>query len=270
MIYIRLYEEYFESKEIKTEEQLTEKLIEYGIPVENWGIGGAKTIHALLNEIKKDDCIVIEGMVDGKNTLIRYIQFVGIQIFYNNNGQMMKLKEDRQVFKDGRERRRIMTASVGEKMIIGENKLLAAVRGIAEELSVTIYSNQLTNGQPIEYKDSSQSYPGLETVYEGFGYNCTFNDEQYNPEGYVENQEDKDTYFVWVPYNKTVNESIEDTKIRRGDKLICKKDKTGDLVVGDVYTVNNVFYQVWKGSVTLEGLDGEYPLNSFDLLGLPQ
>jgi hypothetical protein len=203
MIYIRLYEEYFEAHEIETEQELTDKLIEYGIPVETWGMGSAKTVKALLNEIKKKDCTVVEGMVDGKKALIRYIQFVGIQVYYNNGGEVLKLKEDYQKFKDGRIRRRIMTASVGEKMLIGENKQLAAVRGVAEELGVEITTNQLENGQTIEYKDKSQSYPGLETAYEGYGYDCFFTDKQYNPEGYVENQEDKDTYFVWFNYSQS-------------------------------------------------------------------
>ena len=201
MIYIRLYEEYFVADEIKTEQELTDKLIEYGIPVEAWGTGAAKTVKNLLTEIKKKDCTVVEGMIDGKKSLIRYIQFVGIQVFYDKNGEVLKLKEDYQRFKDGRIRRRIMSASVGEKMLIGENKQLAAIRGVAEELGVKIYSNQLQNGQTIEYKDKSQSYPGLETVYDGYGYDCFFTDEQYNTNGYVENQEDKDTYFVWFKYS---------------------------------------------------------------------
>lgn len=194
MRYLKIFEE-FDSTGINTIEDLTKVLRENNIPIDTWGKGNAKTIKALLNEIVKKDCFIEGGT--------RYIEFAGIQIFYKtSDGKILKLKEDRQEFKDGRTRRRIMTASVGEKMLIGEDERLAAVRGIKEELGVDIDASQLSNETPIDYKDQSQSYPGLDTKYKGYGFDCYFNDEQFNPEGYVENQEDKDTYFVWVEYNK--------------------------------------------------------------------
>ena len=41
------------------------------------------------------------------------------------------------------------------------------------------------------------SYPGLETKYKGHQYMCYFDKSQFDPNGYVEIQKDKKTFFVW-------------------------------------------------------------------------
>lgn len=192
MKYIKLFE-YFDVNKINSEEDLISKLKEYNIPYENWGSGEAKTVSNLLDELKNDECSII----DENGKLMRSIEFVGVRVFYTENGTKYYLKEDRQVFKDGRIRRRRIRSSIGEKMSFGEDPRIASLRGMKEELGVEIDDSQLIEQKDINYSNTSQSYPGIESKYIGHIFSCELRKDQYRPEGYVENQKDKSTYFVW-------------------------------------------------------------------------
>ena len=63
-------------------------LIRYGIPVNQWGKGYAKTIEHLEKEIESNEC----SLVDKNGTLVREIEFVMCEIFYKG----LKLKEEKQ------------------------------------------------------------------------------------------------------------------------------------------------------------------------------
>jgi hypothetical protein len=193
MRYLKIFE-HFNRSEINTIEDLSLKLKEYGIPYDSWGKGHAKTVGHLLDELKNEECSVI----DEQGYLVRYIEFVGIKIFYKDkNGNKYYLKEDRQIFKDGRERRRIMQSSVSEKMKFGEDAEISAVRGIEEELGIKIDQAQLIKKNNLSYDGGSQSYPGLKSKYKGHVFICNLRHDQYNPIGYIERQKDKSTYFIW-------------------------------------------------------------------------
>ena len=111
------------------------------------------------------------------------------------------MKEDYQKFKkDNRVRKRDSEFSVAEKMIEGENAVEAAIRGVKEELGIDIKKEQLkkkVENKLGERKDSN-SYPGLHTIYRENSFTCVLTDDQYNEDGYVENQKDKSTYFKWI------------------------------------------------------------------------
>jgi len=64
-------------------------------------------------------------------------------------------------------------------------------------LGIDIDPNQLIKRRDLFYDGGSQSYPGLKSKYKGHVFNCTLIDSQYKPEGYVEVQKDKSTYFIW-------------------------------------------------------------------------
>lgn len=192
MKYLKLFE-YFNLDEIITEDDLVSKLKEYSIPIEYWGKGYAKTIGHLLDELKNDECVII----DKDGYLVRYIEFVGIRVYYKDGDDTWVLKEDRQEFKDGRVRRRTMPSSVSEKMKFGEDPMLSAIRGIKEELDIDVTENQLIKRRELDYDGGSQSYPGLKSKYKGHQYTCYLKSHQFNPDGYVEVQKDKSTFFVW-------------------------------------------------------------------------
>ena len=176
-------------------EDLKRKLVEFSIPVEEWGTGYAKTIEHLYNEILEEESIIKE--IDGY--LVRQIEYVGVRVLYKDENEITwLLKEDRQEFKDGRTRRRNMESSVSEKMKFGEDSTISAIRGIKEELGIDVSMDQLIKQRPHFYDGGSQSYPGLKSKYKGNHFTCYLNDNQFNPDGYVENQKDKSTFFIWV------------------------------------------------------------------------
>ena len=96
-------------------------------------------------------------------------------------------------------RSRKMDASVAEKLDKNDKNLVSAViRGIKEELDVDINESQISDNGKNRKVIDSMSYPGLNSIIDLFKYTVILNESQYNPDGYVENQEDKSTYFKWV------------------------------------------------------------------------
>ena len=189
---IKLFEEFNSDLE-----NLKELLNGYNIPIELWGTGKSKTINNLLDELDNDEC----SLEEKDNKLTRYIEFVGIKIYYTKDDERFILKEDRQEFNDGRIRRRDMPSSVSEKMVFGEDPIVASIRGIREELGVKIEAHQLTKRSNLNYNGGSLSYPGLDTKYKGHKFICNLIDDQFNPSGYVEIQKDKKTFFIWEKLN---------------------------------------------------------------------
>lgn len=193
MRYLKIHEEF--TNDINNMNDLTAKLNKYNISTEEWGTKKSKSIKYLLNELNEKECVLVEE--DGG--LVRYIEFVGIKVYYNDeDGNNWYLNEDEQIFTDGRKRRRTMQSSVSEKMIAGEDPKDGAVRGAMEEIGVKLDINKLTSLRDISFNDNSPSYPGLQTKYKGYQFTTVINKYQFNPDGYVEKQEDKSTFFKWV------------------------------------------------------------------------
>jgi hypothetical protein len=189
MKWVRLFEEF--DTDIRN---LTSLLRRYSVPIDNWGTGKSKTIQHLQDELDEKECYLSEE----NNNLIRYIEFVGIKIYFRDEEEnLWTLKEDRQEFKDGRVRRRDMPNSVSEKMKAGEDAVLSAVRGIKEELGIDIEESQLIKRRDLDYNGGSISYPGLITKYKGHKFICYLEPHQFDVNGYIEVQKDKSTYFVW-------------------------------------------------------------------------
>lgn len=189
---IKLFEEF--SSDLVN---LKEILHKYNIPIDLWGTGQSKTINNLLDELENNEC----SLEESDNKITRYIEFVGVKIYYTKGDEKFILKEDRQEFNDGRNRRRNMPNSVSEKMIFGEDPVVASIRGVKEELGIKIDENQLIKHSNLNYNGGSLSYPGLETKYKGHKFICNLIDTQYNPNGYIEIQKDKKTFFIWKKIN---------------------------------------------------------------------
>jgi len=165
-----------------------------GIDLPQWGKGAAKTVAHLQQEIKAGETIL---SADERGKLLRTVTVVGANIFYHSpDGKTFRLREERQVFADGRERRRNLGHSVSEKMKPDENPRDAMLRGIREELGIT-GEIELTEAGTDEQLLLSPSYPGLQSRYIRHDFDVVLNDEQFRPEGYIEEQLDKRTCFVW-------------------------------------------------------------------------
>lgn len=170
-------------------------LTQHKIPFEQWGTGSAKTLDHLIKEVAEGETIL---EVDKSGKLVRKVLIAYVDIYYTSpDGRRLKLVEDRQIFKDGRERKRILGGSIAEKLKATETPDQDMVhRAISEELCIE-------TAVPIQPKGScnrtedSPSYPGLTLKSTNYFFEVELPDDQFKPEGYIEHQNDKDTYFVW-------------------------------------------------------------------------
>lgn len=178
-------------------------LKDHGINTELYGTGTFKTIGHLYQEIHEGETELTE---EG-GQLIRKVQFVGARILYKKDGEWIRLYEEKQIFRDGRERRRTnMPYSAAEKFKTGEDPKEVIVRGMKEELNLEISTNQFTFYNKVKMGEDGD-YPGINSFHTGYEFLVILNDEQYTPEGYIERQKDKDVYFTWRPIPKVLTES---------------------------------------------------------------
>lgn len=80
----------------------------------------------------------------------------------------------------------------------GEDPLSASIRAMKEETDLVLpfaSGPNLTGNKEIGRESSS--FPGLISRYSVSCFEVYLTSEQFNPEGYVEEQEDKTTFFVW-------------------------------------------------------------------------
>lgn len=164
----------------------------YSIAAMSWGKGGAKTLDHLAAEIRDGDS---ELFIDG-DSLARRVRNVWVDVFVVSGTGRHHLVERRQVFYDGRTRERNLPASIGEKCKIQEDPAAAAQRGLAEELGIE-KPLSLVQAESRENPVGEPSYPGLRTVYDTYWFIAEIDPKDYKPEGYVEEQPDKRTYFEW-------------------------------------------------------------------------
>jgi hypothetical protein len=176
-----------------TIEDLERLLADCGVPIEEWGQGAAKTTHHLLEEVRAGET---ELSVTSEGELERRVSVLWLDVLSADGS--WHLLEEKQVFKDGRERRRKLSSSLGEKMTPGEGVEEATYRALAEELGVTGVEqlDYLGNEQTTHTPDS---YPGLSSHYDTHTVRVHLSPESYDPAGYREVQKDKTTYFVWEP-----------------------------------------------------------------------
>ena len=125
--------ERFQLTEISADE-LKALLTSYSIAIDEWGYCESKTVAHLLAELHKSES-TLQETEDGK--LLRVVRGVGINVFYQDKGRLLRLQETRQVFSDGRGRRRDLSTSVGEKMKPDESPNEAATRTLTEELGIS-------------------------------------------------------------------------------------------------------------------------------------
>lgn len=173
---------------------LMRQLEDAGIDTSKWGIGQFKTLAHLQKEIE-DGETTLESNENGE--MLRKVELCSADVYSSTpDGIKYRLKESRQVFKDGRERQRNLKQAVNEKMKIGENYREAMIRGIKEELSIEGDINLKEIGTEQELVDSP-SYPGLKSQFVWHMFDIELDDSQFNPSGYTEIQSDKSTFFIW-------------------------------------------------------------------------
>jgi hypothetical protein len=180
-------------------QRLQNELESAGIDISKWGTGVAKTLEHLQKEIEAGETILEKN---DQGELLRKVFIVDAEVFYMlDNAKRLKLREAKQVFADGQERTRNFNASILEKTKPGEDPQEAILRGLKEELGIVLEdATQLEAGETeIEITDS-QSYPNLRSEYTNHHFTITLQDDAFNPEGYIEYQPDKTTFFTWEEY----------------------------------------------------------------------
>lgn len=213
MRYLKLFEEWNEEIMMKIGQEkdyldLLDLLKKFNVPLDEWGKGSAKTVAHLYNEVKEGETILKE---EG-DKLVREVEFVGARVIYKKeDGEILRLYEDKQVFKDGRIRKRkTMPYSMAEKFKAGEDPKASVIRGMKEELGIEINKEQFVFYNRVR-KNINDDYPGIDSYHTGHEFLVLLNDEQYDPEGYIERQPDKDVHFTWRPISKgKVSESYEE------------------------------------------------------------
>jgi len=200
--YLKLYEKFQNDMRMHQElsdkfdsiENLVSYLKEFDVPTELYGTEGYKTVAHLLAEIKEGETILKEE----NGELHRYVEFIGARIVYKDkDGSFLRLYETKQVFKDGRSRvRESMPYSMAEKFKSGEDTKKGIIRGLKEELGIDVTEDQFVFYNKVNINEDSD-YPGIKSHHIGHEYLVILNDTQYNPDGYIERQSDKDVHFGW-------------------------------------------------------------------------
>lgn len=145
--------------------ELDEFLRRYGVPVWSYGLNQAKTLAQLLEEVKKGECRL--SVEDGR--VVRSAGVVCLNVYQNG----LILVEDKQIFLDGRERRRKSSISLGEKIEKDETQEKALDRLIQqEEVSYleSVRDQIIQSSLKLGRVGESPGYPGIISKYEFFLY----------------------------------------------------------------------------------------------------
>ena len=186
-----------------TEQELASVLMAAGIPIQDWAQGSAKTVEHLRVEIEEGESQIDVG-INGE--IRRRVSVIWVDVLYPaDNGDVYILREDRQVYKDGRVRRRQLSTSLGEKMKPNEEPTAAVERALHEELGVTATAGLYTLGAGKKTAHTPDSYPGLKSHFKTYLYAAVISTEAFVAEGYVEEQADKTNYYVWELNNANAN-----------------------------------------------------------------
>lgn len=171
--------------------ELRQFLLERGIPVWDYGAGEAKTLEQLFYEIVSREC----WLSTESGRVVRSVKVVCLNIY--RGGKF--LVEDRQVFADGRMRRRPGRFSLGEKLKRGvETTSEALERLMREEMFRLVFCERSTPSilAPQSEWGESHSYPGILSRYE-FYRNEVFLPEKFVLPLVVHEKDGKIAHYRW-------------------------------------------------------------------------
>lgn len=184
-------------RELLTESDLSRFLWSNDVSTSEWGTGATKTLGHLVDELNAGESTI---HVDDSQRVCRHVRAVDIDVLSTRvDGAVEYLYEARQVFADGTERVRDRDSSIAEKFAADEVADTAAWRGIKEEIGLGrrdvrgLYRTK----KSLKIEQSSESYPGVKSLYLLVGYAAMLTPSAYRPEGYEEVTEEKTTYFEW-------------------------------------------------------------------------
>lgn len=180
-------------------EQFSTFLTSNGIDTTKYWIGEAKSLSNLLEEITSWEAELT--LHPELLQLIRRVKVLNIEVLFGEK----RLRERKQVFKDetwretDRIRRRThLKVAVSEKVKRDEKFVPAVIRAIREELGgIIIREKQIWPQTEETVIQSSPSFPWISTEYTVIKTTLRLESSQFKPQGYIERQKDKNTYFEW-------------------------------------------------------------------------
>lgn len=181
--------------ELASKIQEVEQLLSKGaISFEEWGKKTPKTVaHLAKEQLKGESVLVFEN-----GELFRKADVVKLDVRYRGGEQELMLVEAKQVYHDSDIPGRGPRAGMSEKIVRNEDPLTAAKRALQEELGI-ISGYEISAFEATREVRISDSFPGLKTDSLIHRAQVVLSEEVFVPEGYVENQADKNVYFVWEP-----------------------------------------------------------------------
>ena len=186
---------------IENPEHLKSALMDAGLPIDKWGEGPTKTYLDLWNEIAEGESEMICPQTFETRSeygeIIRQTNVLGIDVYAESDGKVYRLKEEKQVFNNGRgERKRELLTSLAEKIKLDENHEQAVLRAVEEELGV-LNLDSLYKTDDVELWKTTPTYPELPSKLMIYCYAVIIADSDFDPSGYVENQPTKQVFFTW-------------------------------------------------------------------------
>jgi len=173
---------------VKSREQLVQILSERNIDFTN----SPKGIEDLWNEIESGESSL---MILNDGSLRRITHVILVKVF-SPDGEKI-LTEVEQSYKNGIVRNRNIQ-SIAEKMVLGEEPLDTAERGLKEELGI---NPELCSIKPILHNNNlptpSSAYTGIESIYVVHNFHVIVPESQYKP-SYIEEDSKKITTFKLV------------------------------------------------------------------------
>lgn len=176
---------------IRSKDELKDVLKMSGVLVDQWD--SFKGLNELWEEVKSGETLLIQS---GKE-VTRQVRFARIYVFFEDNGQKLQLFEAKQVRNNGETRERGFDYVAEKLKKSDQNPEGAALRGIKEELGIEADTAALTSNDVKTESRPSPSYPGLNSEYKIHVFSLHLDDGQFNPDGYVEDDGKKKTYFEW-------------------------------------------------------------------------
>ncbi len=149
---------------------------------------------------------------DNQGQLVRQMNWVQADVLYRSpQGELFQLVVQRQVFKDGYERLPDSQLAISKRLEPFEIGSECVMRQVRFGLNILGPVRVRSLGLQDEVRPSDE-YSGLPGLYTTYNYVVTLDDRQFKMEGYVESQDDVETFYVW----QSVQASADDRGAVRG------------------------------------------------------
>lgn len=176
------------------------------LPLHLYGKGDAKTVEDLDKEISEGETEIIWEPV-------RVVRVARLKVVYSDGEKDFEIYENRQVFADGRVRRRNIEG-LCEKLKVNEQPNDGALRCLREELGLSDEAIKACKITHIATNNSleceSLSYPGLKSRYRFYEYIVVFPGKYWKPEFVEETKDGAKYYYCWMEVsNSEIDEGLK-------------------------------------------------------------